>query len=267
MNFYKLKIKYKGQRYQGWQKQAHSELTVQGQLEKALSKIVKSTDIHSIGSGRTDSGVHALAQVVRIQIPFKIESTSLLKAINSNLPSDIECLNCEDSTEGFHPVFGAKDKTYRYVFSLGKRSDALSGELMTHLSRDLDISKMKAACLAFIGEHDFADFYTTGTEVATTIRKIFDCSLEKYSGTGFLEDLYPEYFVFEVKGSGFLKQMVRNLVGHLLYMERNKLPESDLIEVIAQKDRRAAKDCAPARGLYLYCVKYPQELDNKCREI
>ena len=256
MNFYKLKIKYKGQRYQGWQKQAHSELTVQGQLEKALSKIVKSTDIHSIGSGRTDSGVHALAQVVRVQIPFGIESTSLLKAINSNLPSDIECLSCEDSTEDFHPVFGAKDKTYRYIFSLGKRSDALSGELMTHLSRDLDVSKMKAACLAFIGEHDFADFYTTGTEVATTIRKIFDCSLEKYSGTGFLEDLYPEYFVFEVKGSGFLKQMVRLMVSTVWNIGEGKVSLDELKGSLSSPTGKKLGPVAPPQGLFLCEVNY-----------
>ncbi len=256
MNFYKLKIKYKGQRYQGWQKQPHSELTIQGQLEKALSKIVKSNDVHTIGSGRTDSGVHALAQVARIQIPFSIESSSLLKAINSHLPDDIECITCEDSNEDFHPVFGAKDKTYRYIFSLGKRRDALAGDMVTYLSRSLDIEKMKVACGEFIGEHDFADFYTTGTEVSSTVRRIFDCSLEKSSGSGFLKDIYPEYFVFEVKGSGFLKQMVRLMVATIWNIGEGKVGLDELRVALSSPTGRKLAPVAPPQGLYLCEVTY-----------
>ncbi len=256
MNFYKLKIKYKGTRYQGWQKQTHTEMTIQGQLEKALSKISKSNEIHSIGSGRTDSGVHALSQYVRVRMPLKIEAQSLRKAINSILPRDIECLTCEDSTEDFHPTFGAKDKTYRYVFSLGKRSDALAADMMTFMSRDLDIEKMKSACGEFIGEHDFADFFTTGTKVSSTVRTIFECSLYEESPAGFMGSVYPKYFVFEVKGSGFLKQMVRLMVSTIWNIGEGKVSVEDLRGALSKPTGRKLAAVAPPQGLFLSEVNY-----------
>lgn len=256
MNFYKLKLKYKGTRYQGWQKQPHSEMTIQGQLEKALSKITKSKEIHTIGSGRTDSGVHALSQWARISIPLVIEPHSLMKALNSNLPADIECLNVEVSNEDFHPVFGAKDKTYRYIFSTGKKRDALAGELITLLPKDLDVEVMKKACSLFIGKHDFADFYTTGTDVSSTVREIYDCRLYEEVPNGFFSEVYPSYLVFEVKGSGFLKQMVRLMVSTIWSIGSGKVSLSDLELALNSPTGAKLAPVAPAQGLYLSEVSY-----------
>ncbi len=231
-------------------------MTIQGQLEKALSVISKSDEIHSIGSGRTDSGVHALSQYVRVRIPLKIAADSLAKALNSILPPDIECLSCVDSSDEFHPTFGAKDKTYRYIFSLGKRNDALTADMITFLSRDLDIDKMKSACREFVGEHDFADFFTTGTKVSSTVRTIFECSIYEESPSGFLGSVYPEYLVFEVKGSGFLKQMVRLMVSTIWNIGEGKVTVEDLRAALTRPSGKKLAAVAPAQGLFLCEVNY-----------
>lgn len=256
MSFYRLTLKYNGHRFQGWQKQPHTELTVQGQLNKALSKISKSKEVKSIGSGRTDSGVHALAQVVRIEIPLVIAPEKLVKALNSNLPDDIECLDVKESDENFHPVFGSLDKTYRYIFSLGKRKDPLLNQQITFLSRKLDLQRMQEACELFIGEYNFADFFTTGTEVATTVREVYHCSVTKMESTGFFKDLCPEYYVFEVRGNGFLKQMVRLMIATVWNVGEGKVSKESLAESLRNPSGNKLAAVAPPQGLYLANVTY-----------
>jgi len=256
LSFYKLTLKYNGHRYQGWQKQPHTELTVQGQLNRALAKISKSKEVKTLGSGRTDTGVHALAQVVRVEIPLVIPPEKLVRALNSNLPDDIECLMAENADENFHPVFGSVDKTYRYIFALGKRRDPLLNQQITFMTRKLDIEKMEEACKLFVGKHDFADFFTVGTDVATTVREIFSCSLTKMEATGFFHDLCPEYFVFEVTGSGFLKQMVRLMVATIWNIGEGKIDAASLAESLRKPDGNKLAPVAPPQGLYLTKVTY-----------
>ncbi|WP_417337328.1 tRNA pseudouridine(38-40) synthase TruA [Halobacteriovorax marinus] len=256
MSFYKIILRYKGTQYQGWQKQPHTSQTIQGQLEKALKKISKSDEIHTIGSGRTDSGVHALGQVVRVQIPLELGPLSLLKALNSHLPNDIECIHSENSSELFNPVFDAKDKTYKYLFSLSGRRNALVDDSMTCLDRPMDIEKMREACELFIGEHDFADFYTVGTDISSTVRVIYDCKLHLEKQQGFLGEVYPEHYIFEVKGSGFLKQMVRLMVGTLWNIGLGKVELADLKMALSSPSGAKLAAVAPSNGLYLCEVNY-----------
>ena len=256
MSFYKLTLKYNGHGYQGWQKQSHTNQTIQGQLDQALKKISKSEKIHSIGSGRTDSGVHALAQIARIDIPLDIEPIGLFNALNSYLPPSIECLACEKSSEKFNPVFDAKEKTYRYIFSLEGRRNPHFANLVTFLDRDLDILIMQEACKRYIGEHDFADFFTTGTDVKSTVRNIYDCNLKKLENQNFFGDISKEYYQFEVTGSGFLKQMVRLMVGTLWSIGQGKVSKEELSQKLKTPNGNKLAPVAPPQGLYLYSVKY-----------
>jgi tRNA pseudouridine38-40 synthase len=256
LSFYKLVLRYNGFGYQGWQKQAHTEETIQGQLENSLRKISKSNEIHTIGSGRTDSGVHAIAQVVRAELPLEIEGKSLLKALNSHLPPSIECLDCEKSSEDFNPVFDAKEKTYQYIFSLEGRRNPHLANLITFIDKDLDLELMKEACKVYVGKHDFSDFYTTGTEVSSTVREIFSCKLSKVENRSFFGDLSKELYIFEVTGSGFLKQMVRLMVGTLWNIGQSKVSLSDLSEKLKSPNGKKLAPVAPPHGLYLKSVKY-----------
>jgi tRNA pseudouridine38-40 synthase len=256
LSFYKLTLRYNGFGFQGWQKQSHTDQTIQGHLNKALEKISKSSEIHTIGSGRTDSGVHALAQIVRAEIPLEIDPIGLLKALNSHLPESIECIQCEKSSNEFNPVFDAKEKTYRYIFSLEGRRNPHFSNIVTFLDRDLDIEKMKLACKSYIGEHDFADFFTTGTEVKSTVRKIYSCELKKIENQNFFGDISKEYFQFEVVGSGFLKQMVRLMVGTLWNIGQGKVSIEELGDKLAKPNGEKLAPVAPPQGLYLHSVKY-----------
>ena len=256
MSFYKLLLKYNGYGYQGWQKQAHSDQTIQGQLEKSLIKISKSEKLHTIGSGRTDSGVHALGQVVRIEIELDIDPNALVKALNSNLPDSIQCLACETSNDKFNPVFDAKEKTYRYIFCTGERRNPHLSQLVTFLDREMDFELMKDACQAYVGKHDFADFYTTGTEVSSTVREIFSCKLHKITNTSFFGDLVGEMYEFEVTGSGFLKQMVRLMMGTLWNIGLGKVTTQELVEKLREPNGNKLAPVAASQGLYLDNVKY-----------
>ncbi|WP_164848430.1 tRNA pseudouridine(38-40) synthase TruA [Halobacteriovorax sp. HLS] len=256
MSFYKLVLRYNGFGYQGWQKQAHSENTIQGQLDFALRKISKSDKVHSIGSGRTDSGVHALEQVARVDIDLEIAPESLLKALNSHLPSSIECLKCDLSDEGFNPVFDAKEKTYRYIFSTTGRRNPHLEQLVYFSNMQLDEKLMSEACATYIGKHDFSDFYTTGTEVSSTVREIYSCSIKKIENRDFFSDLLNEYYQFEVTGNGFLKQMVRLMVGTLWNVGQSKVTIEQLQQKLKSPNGSKLAAVAPPQGLYLSSVKY-----------
>ncbi len=256
MSFYKLTLKYNGRGYQGWQKQAHSDETIQGQLEKSLKKISKSDQLHTIGSGRTDRGVHALGQIVRVETPLKIDELALLRALNSHLPESIECLECSKSSKDFNPVFDAKMKTYKYIFSLEGRKNPHLAHLVTFMDRTLDFDLMQSACRAFVGKHDFADFYTTGTEVSTTVREILSCKLSKINNNDFFGSLSHELYEFEVTGTGFLKQMVRLMIGTVWNIGQSKVALEQLMESLKAPTGKKLAPVAPPQGLYLDNVKY-----------
>ncbi len=256
LSFYKLVLRYNGFNYQGWQKQSHTENTIQGQLDIALRKISKNDRVHSIGSGRTDSGVHALGQVARVEIDLEINPSSLLKALNSHLPKSIQCMQCETTTEDFNPVFDAKEKTYRYIFSTSGRRNPHLEHLVTFSNMELDEGLMEKACTCYIGKHDFADFYTTGTEVSSTVREIYSCSIKKIENNDFFSDLLNDYYQFEVTGSGFLKQMVRLMAGTLWNVGQSKVTIDELEQKLKNPNGAKLAAVAPPQGLYLSSVKY-----------
>lgn len=255
MNFYKLILQYKGTAYSGFQIQSHGEKTIQGEINRALEIITKSAEIKSIGSGRTDAGVHALGQVIRIAIPLVINPDNLTKAMNSHLPIDIRIINTETCDENFHPIFSAQLKEYNYVFSCEEISPFVS-DVITYYPQELDINKMQEACKMFIGEYDFINFQCQGTEVATTVRKITECEILTFDSTGHWSYLTPKYFVIRVVGNGFLKQMVRLMVGALWNIGREKIELSDLHRALHAPISNRLGATAPPQGLYLKVVHY-----------
>lgn len=256
MPSYRLTLQYKGTGYFGWQIQTGAkERTIQSELNRCLQIIAKSKDIKSIGSGRTDAGVHAIGQVVKVEIPLDIPSIALMKGLNSLLSDSIRVLDASECDDNFHPIFHAKSKEYLYCFSCGDGAP-FNRELVTSFKYDLDLDQMKKACQLFIGEHDFRDFYCTGTPVAHTRRIIFECSLDVVRPTGITSTGMDEYYQFSVVGSGFMKQMVRLMVGTLWNIGRNKVTLDDLKESLAGNGKGKLGAVAPPEGLYLKEVNY-----------
>lgn len=255
LNTYRLTLQYKGTRYLGFQVQTEGQ-TIQGELNNALKILSKSESVKSIGSGRTDSGVHAFGQVVRIEIPVDIPAESLVRAVNSHLPPDIRVTQAERCTRDFHPIFSANSKEYNYVFSNQQSISPFAHELVTLFPFELDIEMMKKGCALFCGEHDFINFQCTGTEVETTVRQIFSCELVAHHSNGHWSHLLTDYYVFRVVGSGFLKQMVRLMMGALWNLGRGKITLEDLSKSLVIPRPKRLGATAPPQGLYLLEVHY-----------
>ena len=254
---YRLKISYDGSSYEGWQIQPEGHKTIQGELNKALIKISKSESISSLGSGRTDSGVHALGQIAKVRIPLEIESASLLKALNSHLPKDIRVLEVSPSTHDFHPVRDALWKRYTYLISTEDIVPPHLRNTISSVSRELDWVAVEKSLKTFEGEHNFINFSTKGTEVKSTIRTIFltrveKILVEKAPGSG--QKITLRKLTFE--GSGFLKQMVRLLVGTATAAGQHKITLEQISEHLLKEESKKLAAVAPASGLYLDHVEY-----------
>ena len=254
IHHYKLILQYKGTRYLGWQVQAEGAgSTVQGELNKALIAISKSENVRSLGAGRTDAGVHALGQVAKVSIELAIPPEKLLRALNSHLPVDIRIVDAENSDEEFFPTVHAKSKEYQYRFTTGRYSSALQAELITNHSFVLDLEKMRQACHILIGVHDFTNYYCEGTEVATNIREIFECEILEVTSDQWM---LPDHYVFRIVGSGFLKQMVRLLMGALWNVGRGKISLEEFKSSLSSTKVPHLGPVAPPEGLYMVRVNY-----------
>ena len=256
MHSYKLLISYCGKEYFGWQIQQADQVTIQGTLNEALAKISKSSQVQTIGSGRTDAGVHALGQVVKAEMPLLIEPQALLRALNSHLPSDIRVKEVAQAPTDFHPIYSAKKKEYIYLFNWEVAPTPFQDKLVTHVPYNLDLKKMQEACKIFVGEYDFCNFYTFGTDVKSTVRTIYSASIEPYSADAFQAHL-PSVYAFRVEGNGFLKQMVRLLIGTIWEAGRGKIQLSEIESYLkGQSFPKKLAAVAPPDGLYLSRVDY-----------
>lgn len=257
MRVIKLLLSYDGTDFAGWQKQP-GLVTVQTTVETVLSQIYNEP-IKIIGSGRTDAGTHAVGQVAHFIAPKVITTEHrLLRALNAMLPASVVVKGAWEAPPEFHARKTAVRKTYIYrVWNHPIRS-ALWRNRAFWVAHPLNMKFLNQLARHVEGRKDFKSFQTTGTAVKTTIRRIDHCSWVA-PAKGLVE--------FRIQGNGFLKQMVRNLVGTLLHLERNQMELTDLLNIFDAKDRQAAKTTAPAYGLYLYRVEYPADLDNKCRKL
>ncbi|MBL7663915.1 MAG: tRNA pseudouridine(38-40) synthase TruA [Bacteriovoracaceae bacterium] len=251
-HYYFVTLSYNGSAYLGWQIQNEGR-TVQGTINKVLKEISKSEDVRTIGGGRTDTGVHALNQTCKIAMYLEIKPEKLILAMNSLLPPDIRILTAKKSTEEFMPTSDAKSKEYGYFFTNQEQPTPFQNTLMSNYTYKLDFKAIEKACKLLEGEHDFVNFFTKGTEVKTTVRTIFSCQLKKHEGHHLF---IPAYYELNIVGSGFLKQMVRLIVGALWELGRGKITLDDFKEALEGRKLRKIGPTAPSDGLYLKHITY-----------
>jgi len=246
---FKLVIAYDGAAYQGWQVQKIGT-GVQEKVEQALAKLFPSGPrLH--GSSRTDTGVHALGMVAHFEVPeCAMDGRKLALALNHWLPEDVRVLSAARASEKFHARFDAKGKQYRYFVWNHTAMNPLIRGTAWHVPRTLDLKAMREAAALFVGRHDFKSFAANRNyEMESTVRTVTRCDFKK-SGS---------LLTFTIEGNGFLYKMCRGIVGTIVQVGLGKFPASEIKVMLAQKDRRVAGMTAPAQGLVLWKVFYPQK--------
>lgn len=253
MPTFKLTLSYDGTAYAGWQVQAQDR-TIQGELERALRTIL-GTPVRAVASGRTDAGVHALAQVVSFACETRLGTGTLRKALNANLPRDLAVLDIQEAPPGFHAIRDAVRKRYRYVIQDGPTRDVFLRAYAWQISQRLDVAAMRTAAATLLGTHDFSSFETAGSARVTSVRTITELQVQRCSGG------QSDRIAIEIEADGFLYNMVRNIVGTLVAVGRGKQPPQWVAQVLTAKDRKRAGVTAPPQGLFLVQVDYATEVE------
>ncbi len=241
----RLLIQYDGTDYAGWQRQRNLP-TIQGVLEDVIRRIT-GDDIHIHGAGRTDAGVHAIGQVANFHTESRLTPHELKRAINALLPEDIVIATADEAPPDFHARRDAKGKIYLYVILNRDFPSPIWRRYSWWVRWSLDLDLMKKASDLLIGTHDFSSFTNSGGSCSSTIRTIYRVDLIRKK-RGFL--------LFEIEADGFLKQMVRIIVGTLVEVGRGRMDINRFLRLLEVKERRLAGPTAPARGLFLKEVKY-----------
>lgn len=257
----KFTVSYDGTDFCGWQRQNHGEKpSLSGTISKGLEKIFDQ-DISLFASGRTDAGVHALNQVCHFDTLRPIERLqgfNLSRAMKTQLPSSIVVKKAWIAPDDFHSTISPERKTYRYLILNAPQPSVFLSRYADWAYHPLNLKHLNDCSKYVVGNQDFKSFQSVGTEVPHTVREVFDAKWEWRR---------PNIAQFTITGSGFLKQMVRNIVGTQLLLERKHLPASIMQEILDAKDRKAAGAPAVPQGLYLMRVYYPLDLDNRCLEL
>ena len=290
MRTLKLTIAYDGTAYAGWQLQPQRP-TVQGTLEDAIAKVI-GRHVRILASGRTDAGVHASGQVAGFSTDSALPPAVLLRAINANLPHDVAVLDVVEAPDGFHPIADVARKRYRYLIHNGPVRDVFRRHFAWHyVYGRLDAAAMSRAAAPLLGTHDFSSFESSGAERKTSVRTVYDISVQR-GGAGQGDTKGPgvrgqgsedneremsvtlarnaprprsagtcdsdsnDFITIEIEADGFLYNMVRAIVGTLVEVGRGSRPESWPVEVLHAQDRRLAGPTAPPQGLCLMSVQY-----------
>jgi tRNA pseudouridine38-40 synthase len=260
----KLTIAYDGTNYAGWQRQING-LGIQQVLEDEIAVIVGGH--HPLNAaGRTDSGVHAAAQVASITIDHPIPSDQLLRALNARLKAgDIRVRSIEEMPDRWDARIFAKSKTYRYAIWNGATPSPFLRHVLWHVPQPLDLDRMARATAALIGEHDFVAFQGRRTDVKTTIRRVLAAEMtemnvhtDQPTALSPLDDAAGDgrLLRFEISGTGFLRHMVRTIVGTLVDIGRGQRAVEEMAAIIESRDRARAGHTAPPHGLMLWEVRY-----------
>lgn len=243
----KLIVAYDGTNYCGWQIQING-ITVEEVLNKVLTDLL-GVETAVIGASRTDSGVHAMANVAVFDTDSKIPGEKFSFALNQRLPNDIRIQSSKEVAPDWHPRFCNSTKTYEYKI-LNRRFDMPLCRLYTHfVYMPLDVEKMKAAAEYIVGEHDFASFCSSGSQVESTVRTVYSLEVSREN----------DIISIRISGNGFLYNMVRIIVGTLMKVGLGVYPPEHMREIIEAKDRNAAGPKAPACGLTLVGIDYETE--------
>jgi tRNA pseudouridine38-40 synthase len=245
MKNFKLTIEYDGTAYSGWQRQT-DDPTVQAEIEFALAQMTRSK-IAVIGAGRTDAGVHALGQVANFRCDTRLAPDAILKGLNSLLPPDIAIRDCCLMPEEFHARFAAKSKRYHYRILNRAARAAVGRDYAWFIHRPLDTRAMGQAAEHLLGRRDFKAFESAGSPRAHSVRHVLHAVWTE------AED---QCMTFQIEADGFLRGMVRNIVGTLVAVGLGKLDPQGIDEILSSRDRRRAGVTAPARGLFLVQVYY-----------
>lgn len=249
MRHLKLVMAYDGSEFSGWQVQPAAP-TIQGELASAIGRLT-GENVLPQGSGRTDAGVHALAQVASFATESSIPTENFLKALNHILPASIRVLTAEEVAPDFHARKSANGKLYRYRIFRNGICPPFLARYVWHFPYPLDESAMVRAAGQIVGEHDFTSFAAVdperGREVpVSTVRTVFESCWRRDR----------DELIYEIRGNGFLHHMVRNLVGTFILVGKGTLAAADLRRILEARDRSAAGATAPASGLYLVKVEY-----------
>lgn len=239
----RLLIEYDGTKFYGWQIQK-SERTVQGEIETALKKIFRTDLITIIGSGRTDSGVHAKAQPAHVKINTNMELEKIQKAINGNIGNDVWIKNCEFVNDEFHSRFDAKIREYRYF--LTKSYSPLNRNREWYLPCHLDLKSLEKCAKKIIGNHDFTRFCKANAEVENKVCNVYDTNWNFNLGDG----------EFIIRANRYLQHMVRYLVGTMVEVARGRYSIKQFESLINNEDNNLMIYRAPAHGLFLWRVEY-----------
>lgn len=242
---FKLIIEYDGTGYHGWQTQADKP-TLQETIEAAISFMTKER-VHLTGSGRTDAGVHAMGQAANFHTAANISPRSFQEGLNSLLPNDIVIRSCEMVDDTFHARFNATRKTYQYRILNRLTASAIGRQYEWFIRKKLDFPAMQTAAQYLIGTHDFKSFEGTGSPRQNTIRTIAEMDVaETESG----------HIVFSITSNGFLRYMVRNIIGTMTDVGFLKITPEEFKSILEAKDRNLAGITAPPHGLFLMSVAY-----------
>jgi tRNA pseudouridine38-40 synthase len=251
---YAMLLEYQGSSYCGWQVQRAAP-SIQETLEVAL-RAFAAEEIVTITAGRTDSGVHALFQVVHFNSSAPRSLSSWVPGVNARLPNDIRARAICIVADDFDARFSALSRTYHYYLQLGRQPSALLFNLLGWYHRELDLSQMQAAASFLLGVHDFSAFRAAGCQARTSVREIRDLSIARQG----------DLIKFSVTANAFLYHMVRNIVGALIYVGSGRLEVQDFAQLLSAADRRHAPPTFMPNGLYLAYVQYPLELFGPPRE-
>jgi tRNA pseudouridine38-40 synthase len=243
---FKLTIAYDGTDFIGWQRQA-AGTSIQGLLEDALSEL-DGRPVAVTGAGRTDAGVHARGQVATAALDRDIDAASVVRAVNIRLPPTVRILEASVAPDGFHARFDARLKTYRYRIWNADVMSPFERSFAWHVPMKLDTEAMNEAAAMLCGTHDFAAFQGTGSDTQTTVRTVLGSAVAREPGAPLV--------LYDAAGEGFLRHMVRNVVGTLVEIGRGRYPPAWIGEVVASRERTAAGPTAPAHGLFLMGVSY-----------
>lgn len=242
---YRMLIQYDGGRYRGWQRQGNSAETIQGRIEQILSKWMGHAD-EIDGAGRTDAGVHALAQVANVHLQEHLDIYEMRQYLNEYLPEDIRILKVDVAGERFHSRLHATGKVYEYHLQKKDCYQVFARKYRWQMTGDIDVKKMREASKLLLGKHDFRGFCTKASKKKSTVRELHKIAIVETE----------DEITLRFEGNGFLYNMVRILTGTLVEIGMGKRDVQSLIDILQTGKRRLAGETAPAQGLFLVQVKY-----------
>jgi tRNA pseudouridine38-40 synthase len=240
---FKLTLEYAGTRYSGWQVQKNAR-TIQGEIERAITAVTGTGDFELYGSGRTDAGVHALAQVAHLDLKTSVPPDLLMRRINDELPSDINLLHIQKVRHTFHARHSARSRTY--IYQVARRRTAFAKAFVWWVKDDLDVARMRSVAGRLVGFHDFRSFSDDDPDQKSTTVRLNALDIDEVGAL----------IVFRVEGSHFIWKMVRRLVGVIVEVGRHGLTVDNAVAMLSTESELPARLTAPASGLFLVHVQY-----------